>query len=230
VTAEVLETERKKYQGSDEEKTDVLAAYTQHKGSMDGIFESVMFSDVLVDDTRFRDIIKAAIAAGEVESYDKFTNETEATKKKRRKAATAEAAEAEELAKELGLDTKLYGKKEKGNGRKDKKKEGVDDLSGLAALISQRQKDRGFQSASFMDRLEEKYGPKSGSRTTKKGSKKRARDHQDEDLGDEEDTGHYDEPDEEAFQKAASKLKHREAESRDTAASEPRRNTKRGKK
>lgn len=114
VNPDAIETFAAKYKQSDEERGDVLAAYTRFKGNMDGVYESVMLSNVLEDDTRFRDIIDAAIAAGNVKSFPKYTNETAASKKARVAAAKSESNEAEEYAKELGVHDKLFGKGRRG--------------------------------------------------------------------------------------------------------------------
>lgn len=221
VNPSAIETFAAQYKHSDEERDDVLAAYTRHRGSMDGVYESVMLSDVLADDARFRSIIDDAIAAGDVKSYAKYTNETAASKKARTAAASRESREAEEYAKELGVHDKLFGKGKKGEeegestspkkksakgakgGKGDKggkgkgKTKADDDQAGLAALIQKRQQDR---SATFLDNLAAKYGatePKK--KKAKGGSKKR----QAADEADEEN----DEPSEEAFQAAAARLK-----------------------
>jgi DnaJ homolog subfamily C member 9 len=180
ISNDAIEEFAKKYKGSDEEKDDLLAAYEEYKGNMDKIYETVMLSNVLEDDERFRSIIDAAIAEEDVPKFKKYKNESQAKKDARVKRARQEAGEAEEYAKELGVHDKLFGKKNK--SKKDSEAD-------LAALIRMRQDGR----ASFLDNLAEKYGavPK-----TKKKGKKRA-------VSDE------DEPDEEAFQAAAAKLKKR---------------------
>lgn len=122
---------------------------------MDGIYETVMLSNVLDDDERIRKIIDDAISSEEVEAFPKYTKETKKSKQARIKAAWGEAKEADELAKELGVHDKLRGKKTK--------KESEDSL---AALIQRNQASR----ADAFDRLAEKYGAKPG----KKAGKKRA--------------------------------------------------------
>jgi DnaJ family protein C protein 9 len=166
------------YKGSDEEKDDILGAYTESKGNMDYIYETVMLSNVLEDDERFRATIDQAIADGEVEPYKKYTKESQKSKDRRVKEARGEAEEAEEYAKELGVHEKLFGAK----GKKNKK----DSEADLAAIISKRQESRG----SFLDNLAEKYGAKPKGKA--KGKKRPVED---------------DEPDEEAFQAAAARLK-----------------------
>ncbi|CAK7226075.1 hypothetical protein SBRCBS47491_006105 [Sporothrix bragantina] len=215
VNPDAIETFAAQYKHSDEEHDDVLAAYTKYKGNMDGVYESVMLSDVLADDERFRGIIDAAIEAGDVKAFSKYTNETAASKKARLSAAKNESREAEEYAKELGVHDKLFGnkngdKKDKGEststsakngkakgskaGGKGSKSKVDDDQAGLAALIQKRQQDR---SATFLDNLAAKYGA-TEQKKKKKGGRKRQATDEDEDE---------DEPSEEAFQAAAARLK-----------------------
>ncbi|KAJ5991043.1 hypothetical protein N7499_011587 [Penicillium canescens] len=142
---------QKKYQNSDEEKKDLLAAYTTHEGDMDGIYETVMLSNVLDDDERFRAIIDQAIADGEVEDFEDYSQEPEAKKKQRVKKAQKEAKEAEKLAK------KIENKKKKEAAKGSKGSESS--LDDLQAMITKRQQDRG---AGFLARLEEKYAQPNG--------------------------------------------------------------------
>lgn len=178
-----------KYKGSDEEKDDLLVAYEKYKGDMDAVYESVMLSNVLEDDERFRGIIDAAIESGDVKAFKKYTGESAAKREARIAEARGEAGEAEEYAKELGVHDKLFGgdKKDKGKGKgkaKGKAKSNGEDA--LAALIMGRQKERGD---AFLDQLAEKYGAGQSSKKAKKGK------HLMED-----------EPDEAAFQAAAARL------------------------
>ncbi|CAK7565507.1 MAG: hypothetical protein SEPTF4163_003424 [Sporothrix epigloea] len=204
VNPDAIEAFAAQYKHSDEEHDDVLAAYTRHKGDLDGVYESVMLSNVLVDDERFRGIIDAAIEAGDVRPFRKYTNESTAAKKLRLNAAKSESREAEEYAKELGVHDKLFGKKGdaqegestsaksgKAEVKKGKKSKVDDSQAGLAALIQKRQQDR---SAAFLDNLAAKYG---ATAQKKKGSKKRQA------VGEDEDEN---EPSEEAFQAAAARL------------------------
>lgn len=176
-----------KYKGSDEEKDDILVAYDKYKGDMDSIYETVMLSDVLVDDERFRRVIDEAIESGDVKAHKAYTKESARSKQARVKAAQGESREAEDYAKELGVHDKLFGDRKKGpgakgKGRQAKGKENPEDA--LAALISSRQKDRGED---FFDHLADKYGAKKPA----KGKKKKAVE---------------EEPDEAAFQAAAARL------------------------
>lgn len=149
VDSSAIDKIKEEYQGSEEERADLLAAFEQFKGDLDRIYEVVMLSSVLDDDERFRTIIDKAIADGEVKGWEKYTEESESKRKKRLKRAQEEAAEAEEAAKEL---------EEKGaTKKKGKKKATRDDDNALAALIQQRQQSR---AANFFDNLEAKYAPK----------------------------------------------------------------------
>lgn len=191
MTSDAIEAFSQQYKGSDEEKDDVLIAYEKAKGDMDVVYECVMLSNVLQDDERFRRYIDAAIAAGDVKAFKKYTKESAAKKAARVEDAKGEAGEAEEYAKELGVHDKLFGSggaaKGKGKGKgKSKGKESGEDA--LAAIIMGRQKERGD---AFLDQLAEKYGAGASSKKGKKG-KQAVQDHE--------------EPDEEAFQAAAARL------------------------
>jgi DnaJ homolog subfamily C member 9 len=173
VNGEALDKIKREYQGSDEERTDLLRAYDECKGDMDKIYEDIMCSNVLDDDERFRKVIDDAIAVREVQSHKTYTQESESKKLRRAKKARKEEGEAMDLAEELGVKEKLFGTDSKAK----KNKKGGNDEAGLAALIQQRQKSR---EENFFDNLEAKYAGG-------KKPKKRA----------------MDEPPEEAFQKNA---------------------------
>ncbi|KAL1965542.1 hypothetical protein VTN77DRAFT_5625 [Rasamsonia byssochlamydoides] len=179
VDRSAIEKIKKEYQGSDEERRDLLAAFEKYKGDLDKVYEVVMLSNVLDDDERFRAIIDKAIADGEVKGWKNYTEESEAKRQRRLKRAQEEAKEAEELAKELDEKEKTAG-----GAKGRKKKASKADDNELAALIQQRQKAR---AANFFDELEAKYAqPKKGS---SKGKKR----------------GPEDEPPEEAFEAVAAR-------------------------
>ncbi|KEY66839.1 hypothetical protein S7711_05193 [Stachybotrys chartarum IBT 7711] len=182
VSANAIEEFAQKYKGSDEEKDDILIAYEQHEGNMDLVFETVILSDVVEDDARFRKIIDEAIKSEDVPAFPAYTKESRKKRQARVKNAKAEAEEAEVYAKELGVHDKLYG-----NKKSRKREESSEDV--LAALISKRQHAR---SENFLDHLAEKYGATSAK--TKKGKKRVAKEEEEE-------------PSEEAFQAAAGRLK-----------------------
>jgi DnaJ homolog subfamily C member 9 len=187
VSAASIDGFRAEYQGSEEEKLAVIAAYIEGEGDMEKIYEEVMLSDPLEDEDRFRKWIDDEIEAGRVEAYDAYSQEGKKGRERRMKAAKKEREEAEEYAKELGVHDKLFGNGET-NGdspKKKKSKKGEEDIGGLAALIQQRNKER---TKDFFADLEAKYAPKK--------SKKRK-------SGADE----VDEPPEEAFERTAKRPK-----------------------
>ncbi|KAL9622317.1 MAG: hypothetical protein Q9160_003328 [Pyrenula sp. 1 TL-2023] len=173
VTADAIERIKKDYQGSDEERQDLLDAFARHEGNIDLVFEDVMCSSVLDDEERFRSIIDEAIKEGDAELWEDYKRETKAKRKQRMKNAKREAAEAEEMAEELGVKDKLFGSAAGGSSRKKKNES---DDNALAALIQQRQKSR---AATFLDDLEAKYG---GGNKAKAGNKRRSEDETPEEV------------------------------------------------
>lgn len=187
VTADAIETFSKGYKNSPEEKDAILQAYRKSKGKWGAVYETVMLSNPLEDEDRFRVIIDEAIASGEVEAYKAYTNESSRAKQARMKAARGEAEEAMAYAKELGVEEKLFGK------GKSRKKESSEDA--LSALIKKNQAGR----SSFLDKLEAKYAGNGNGTKGKKGKKRKSEEA--------EEDGEDGMPSEEAFQKAAAKLK-----------------------
>lgn len=193
VTADAIDKIKKEYQGSEEERQDLLDAFARHKGDMDLVYEDVMCSSVMDDDERFRRMIDDAIEKSEARSWKNYTQESKAKRRRRLENAKKEAVEAEELADELGVKEKLFSKGGAGQLKKGKQgKDGADE-GALAALIQQRQKNR---AATFLDDLEAKYV---GNKKTKKSQKR----------------GHEDEPPEEAFQRTAARADKRSKSIRD---------------
>ncbi|EPS42740.1 hypothetical protein H072_3264 [Dactylellina haptotyla CBS 200.50] len=183
VTGDTLAEFKRTYQGSEEERVDLLAIFEEVEGDMDKLFENVILSDPIADETRFRKIIDAAIKEGEVEAHSAYVNEPKKARQARRKNAEKESKEAMDYAKELGVYDKLFGKdakqqdveevddeeepatasrgKKKAVTAKKKKKESNpedDPNHPLAALIRSRQNDRQGKMNSFFDNLEAKYG------------------------------------------------------------------------
>jgi DnaJ homolog subfamily C member 9 len=150
VDVAAIEKIKREYQGSDEERKDLLAAFTKSKGDLDMVYEVILLSNVLDDDERFRVIIDKAIADGEVRAWKNYVEESAAKRQLRLKRAQEEAKEADKLAKELDE------KDGKGKGRR--KKSAQANGNELAALIQQRQQAR---ADSFFAQLEAKYAPAS---------------------------------------------------------------------
>ncbi|GAA5835536.1 hypothetical protein JCM9279_004574 [Rhodotorula babjevae] len=170
VSAQSISDFLKTYQGSDEERGDILAAYESSSGDLDTILSTVMGSSV-DDEDRFVALINDAISNKEVKATSAWRKAVKDTKGKerRRKAAEKESKEAEELAKELGVHDKLFGGgKGKGKGAKGKgKQDDGDDEAALRALI---QGNHAKRMTSLLDSLEAKYA----GAEAKKGGKKRA--------------------------------------------------------
>jgi len=152
------------------------------KGDWERIYESVMLSNPLEDEDRFRGYIDEAIEQQDVKGFKAYLKEPERKKQQRMNSHKGEASEAVEYAKKLGIHDKLFGAGDKPNGN-----------DGLAALIQKKQADRG---TSFLDNLEAKY--KGIEQQGKKKGKKGKRIDEDDDMG---------MPDEAAFQAAAARLK-----------------------
>jgi DnaJ family protein C protein 9 len=223
--------------GSDEEKADILAAYTESEGSLDALFENVMCSNVLDDEERFISIVEQAIKTKSVPTFTKWKKGVKDTKgrSKRKEAAKNEAKEAEELAKELGVHDKLFGgststgkdattdskggKKgkaanSKGKGKGNVNDEGVDE-DALRALIQSRNSKQNSMN-SLIEKLEAKYGAADGDpfdQKPSKGSKKRTKK--------EEPTSNHQEPTEEEFEALQKKLFSKKKESDGDQADEP---------
>lgn len=187
VTGHRINNFKSTYQNSDEERRDVLKAYTS-RGGWKGIYKNVMLSDPLEDEERFRRYIDQAIKDGEAEGFNWYVSETEEKRERRlnqaRKQKTVESKKAEQHARKLGVYDKLFG--EEGDKPGENSNAGAGDL---AAIIQQRAK----KAANFLDDLEAKYGGKQASSTRKKGGKR--------DI--------MDEPPEEAFEKTAARRKKR---------------------
>jgi DnaJ homolog subfamily C member 9 len=163
---------------------DVIAAYIDFEGDMNGLFTTVMLSNALDDEERYRKWIDEEIEAGRVEAYDAYTKESKKSKKARMDNFRNEGKAAMEYAKEMGVYDKLFGDNDKNGTKETNGKKAESDTSGLAALIQQRQKAR---ANNFLADLEEKYASK------QKNGKKRRRV--------EEPIEEVEEPPEEMFQK-----------------------------
>ncbi|KAL6717419.1 hypothetical protein ACLMJK_005334 [Lecanora helva] len=199
VTGEKLNNFKSSYQHSEEEKRDVLKAYKKTKGSMEKVFDQVMMSNPLYDEVRFRELIEAAIKAGEVEDYASFRNEPEGKRLRRQRRAAKESTEAMEYAKELGVYDTLFnsgqaGAKTNGKGSSKAQTANAKKESQESALANLIQKNRTAKASSFLDDLEAKYvglqEAQNGKQKAKGGSKRR-----------------LDEPPEELFEKNRQKRK-----------------------
>ena len=166
VTSTTIGSFKDKYQGSDEERNDVLVAYAQAKGKLNFVFSHVMLSSPLHDEDRFRGYIDTAIKDGVLVAYDSYTKEPQKQRNQRQAKAKREAKEAEEHAKKLGKYDSIFGDGASKPGS-SKKEKGPD----LVELIQQRQKGR---ADAFLDDLEARYAaPKKGTAKSQNGKKRK---------------------------------------------------------
>merc|ERR1712226_1052922 len=105
VTVNKLKAFEAKYKNSSEERDDVKKAYTDAKGCMDKIMDSVILAR-LEDEERFREIIDKLIEDKEVKAYKIYTHEPEKKRKARHEKAENEEKEAEEHAEFLAKEKK----------------------------------------------------------------------------------------------------------------------------
>jgi DnaJ family protein C protein 9 len=157
VTKEKIQETRNAYKGSAEERRDLLNTYTKFRGRFNAIYQCVMLSDILDDDDRFIQIIDEEIEKGTVQSYPEYERD--------RDPASREKAKAAERKRQADFDKRAANEeaKEKNGKAKSKPKGKKSDdagMSGLAAMIAQRQKSR--SGGNFLDALEAKYAPKRG--------------------------------------------------------------------
>ncbi|GLI62491.1 hypothetical protein VaNZ11_005123 [Volvox africanus] len=73
IKTEDIEDFTARFQGSVDERSDLLRYYNQFRGRMEIVFDHLMCSDPVFDSHRLRDILEEAIAAGEVERFKPYT-------------------------------------------------------------------------------------------------------------------------------------------------------------
>uniref|UniRef100_A0A8C5QCG7 DnaJ homolog subfamily C member 9 n=1 Tax=Leptobrachium leishanense TaxID=445787 RepID=A0A8C5QCG7_9ANUR len=135
VTMADITSYKEKYQGSEEEKAEVLQAYMDFQGDMGEIMNSVPCAEYS-DEQRIREIIETAIKGKQAPSFEAFVKESKKKRAQRQKRGHEEAKEAEIMAKELNLG------------------EGADDLKGL---ILRKQQERASNMDDFLAHMEAKY-------------------------------------------------------------------------
>ncbi|ORX38300.1 hypothetical protein BD324DRAFT_620335 [Kockovaella imperatae] len=169
IDRKMLDDDKAKYQGSDDEKVDVEEAYENSGGSLPNILASIPHSSHL-DEQRLIDLINNLIDSGKLQSTKKWetTSKDKAARDKRKKKGEKEAKEAEKAARELGVWEEFYGSGEKGKRKGDSNVKQTAGEEGLAALIRKRQTDR----AGGLDALAEKYARIEEEERAKKKAKK----------------------------------------------------------
>ncbi|CAE8683534.1 unnamed protein product [Polarella glacialis] len=159
VTCDSINTFAEHYVGSEEERQDVLGAYTKGGGDLGAVLDSVLLCTE-ADAPRFEAIVEAAIAASEVPRLPRLARSAgnSRTAKKRKCKADGEAAQAEKARAALGQRA-IGG-----------------DLGDLAAAIQARKQAREAAAGEggFLAQLEQKYAATScRARTSGKDVKKR---------------------------------------------------------
>ncbi|WVR09421.1 hypothetical protein IAU60_006488 [Kwoniella sp. DSM 27419] len=159
VDRKILDEDKERYQGSEEETADLVSAYNSSQGSLPSILSHIPHSQH-ADEDRLIAKINELITSGELERTAKWTKTSTdtAAKTKRAKRGEKDAKEAEAAAKELGVWEEFYGSGKKGKRMgDDKADEGKgkeqDGEGALQALILKRQRDR----QGGLSALEEKY-------------------------------------------------------------------------
>jgi DnaJ family protein C protein 9 len=166
--------------GSDDERSDLRAAYLAGNGSVEHIMDAIPLS-TYEDEPRLVTLINAMIDAGELQLLPSWSTAIKNTKARnaRRKRGEKEAEEAEEAARDLGLGDDFFGggkaRKSRGKGKGTDQSASNDDPEGedhsaLKALIQSKAK----KMDGFLDSLAEKYGSASKP-ASKKGAAGRGR-------------------------------------------------------
>lgn len=145
VTPSAITTFAAKYKHSPEERQDVLTAYTKYAGNLGKLYESVVLSNPLEDEDRFREYIDDAINTGKVQRYKAYDAETDRQKENRMKKAR------KELKRFETANLKPTDKNA--------------DPTPLQALIQNRH--RPAAAASFLENLEAKYASGSAGKKRK---------------------------------------------------------------
>ncbi|CAG8498156.1 7258_t:CDS:2 [Acaulospora colombiana] len=196
VNSESIEEFRASYQGSPEERKDLIEAYKKFQGDMEIIMQYIPCGTV-DDEKRFIKILRSAISSGEISSFKKFTASTSsAARAKRKKESENEAKEAEEMAKKYGLDQKLL----KGNCGNEEDQ--------LKQIIQSRGEKR---MSALLESLESRYAAgksKKSKPNPSKGKKKKDKKRDDFIVSEEEEEIDElaPEPTEEEFQELQKKL------------------------
>jgi len=176
VTTSDIDRFTESYKCSEEEEKDVLKYYTQFKGDLDKMLECVMCSDDIDKKRWVEDYIKPAIQKETVADFMTTVENTlgdhdhtsEGDNSKEDDAETETEDDSDDDKKGRGKKRKVAAKAKKTKPSKKKKNEPAVSED-LVAAIRGRSGARQHQgSGSILDRLEERYAPKSKSKSTKK--------------------------------------------------------------
>lgn len=148
ITIDMIEEDRVKYQGSEEEKEDILHNFIFYEGDFLRLFEVIPHLEFdESEESRVFDIVDAAVAKGDL-SMDKSMEKTWEKYKKSRKT------KVKQMLKKLAKEAKQAAELSKKISKKPIKTEGD-----LAALI---QRKNAGKLDSLISSLESKYGKAKG--------------------------------------------------------------------
>ncbi|CAI5440643.1 unnamed protein product [Caenorhabditis angaria] len=132
VTKEDIDNYMREFEGSAEQKRELIEKYEEFDGDFEKIQEYVLGENL-------KEILDELIANGELKATKKYKSSTSLKKQKSRKLrAEKEAEEAEKVLREMEASSS----------------------SSLESMILARNAKRGAQMDSFFDSLAEKYAPK----------------------------------------------------------------------
>ncbi|PWN37076.1 DnaJ-domain-containing protein [Meira miltonrushii] len=172
VNADTLDEFKQKYQGSKDEREDILEAYKATQGHLAEMVDHVPYMSLRVDRVRVEKVVEEAIKEEDIKrtkQWDKTRKDKKLIEQAEKKEETEEA-EAMEMAREMGVYDALFGdeaakakSRANGKGKAQKRKQEDDeegDLAGLQNLIAKRNQNRGHQMDNLIAKLEAEAGAK----------------------------------------------------------------------
>ncbi|PWN43453.1 DnaJ-domain-containing protein [Ceraceosorus guamensis] len=197
VTGNKLREFKEGYQGSEEEKQDILEAYRSKKGDLQDILNEVPCLEILADEQRVVDLINSSIQSGELDSTKAWKRWTSNDKgrKRMRESAKKEAGEAEQAARELGVWDELFGNGKRGERRKGRGNKGEAKGDGKGHEDDHEEEDENENGADDDSKKRKRSNGASASAKTKKqkgrkgkAAKEEEEEEEEEEQDDERDT------------------------------------------
>jgi DnaJ family protein C protein 9 len=174
VTTSDIDRFAESYKCSEEEEKDVLKYYTQFKGDLDKMLECVMCSDDIDKKRWVEDYIKPAIQKEMVADFMTTVENTfgdhssEGNDSKEDGDETETEDDSDDGKKARGKKRKVAAKAKTAKPSKKKNKESAVSEDLVAAIRGRSGARQQQGSGSILDRLEERYAPKSKSKPTNK--------------------------------------------------------------
>ncbi|XP_029933248.1 dnaJ homolog subfamily C member 9-like [Myripristis murdjan] len=150
ITLRGIQDFERAYQGSAEERADLLRLYRDCAGDLSCILEGALCCTAQ-DEPRVTHILQEAVLSGELPALRAFTEESSRRRAARKRKADRERAECEQMKAELGLK----------------------DDDGLTATIQRRNASRAADFSSLLGNLEQKYCQKPAATAAKRGKRGR---------------------------------------------------------